>query len=121
MTTSQSTPNTDTTPPPHSSNRDNYIQAPLPKEKPNLPFSDLLKHTKPPTTIRTFYKNVNGTQTANSWDKLKQFATELHKHSIDICGLSKTNLRWDSQNQSGGASGMTVFFGVGMQQRQFAI
>jgi hypothetical protein len=76
------------------------LQQKLSKENPNLPFGNLISSPKQPNTTRIFYKNINGLLRGKSWSLWEKFSQEIKTNHIDICGVTETNIRWDTRTTS---------------------
>jgi hypothetical protein len=79
---------------------DNINQHQLSNQKDNYPFGDIMNEIKQPNSIRVFYKNANGIRSYNSWDTWDNACNSIHKLSVDIIGISETNINWNEKNRS---------------------
>jgi hypothetical protein len=84
----------------NSSTETQHKQTTLTDENPNIPFGDLISSTKDPSSIRIFYRNVNGILRGKSWHLFEKLAQEIKTHKIDICGLTETNINWNTRTTS---------------------
>jgi hypothetical protein len=51
--------------------------------------------TKKPSSIRIYYKNINGICTYNSWNIWGDACESSKEKYIDIIGLNETNINWN--------------------------
>jgi hypothetical protein len=65
--------------------------------KTNYPFGNILDNNKPNNHVRFYFKNINGIRNYNSWEIWEHACQTLKSYSIDIFGVSETNIKWDTK------------------------
>ena len=51
--------------------------------------------TKPPSSIRIFYMNINGTDQTSDEHSLLQLCSSLKTKDVDVICLTETNIDWN--------------------------
>jgi hypothetical protein len=67
--------------------------------KSNYPFGNILENNKPDNHIRLYFKNINGIKNYKSWEIWEHACYTLRSYSVDIFGVSETNIKWDTKIQ----------------------
>jgi hypothetical protein len=68
--------------------------------KDNYPFGNILENNKPNNHIRLYFKNINGAKNYNSWEIWEHACYTLKSYSVDIFGVSETNIKWNAKLRS---------------------
>jgi hypothetical protein len=83
----------------NETNDSDLLQTVITPQTDNYPFGDLM-NKKQNSTVRIYYKNINGVSTYNSWNTWDQACKTTNELSIDIVGYTETNINWNEKNRS---------------------
>ena len=84
------TPNNNLSP---ESNQMLFYTNDIPPET-NNNWGDILS-PKPNDTMRLYFQNINGVQSATNWNKWRDIVSTMSEHQVDIMGLAETNINWN--------------------------